>query len=1254
MRPIPLLLTTPAVGGRVRRLVALPRKGALSSSFVNHKNQDQDLRHHRRQRRPSSSLSHYAATPSLFSDTITTTTVPLAQKSQKRCAATQRTAGLHTSSIVAAAAATAARRAFSLRQLAKRARSGKNPLTMMTTYDYPSALLAQRAGFDLLLVGDSLGNVVLGLDRTSAVTLNDMIHHTRAVVRACDRYQGSEHRPLVVGDVPFGCARTPDIALDTCVRLVQEGGADLVKIEGGRAQAAEQVAAVTAAGIPVIGHVGLTPQTATALGGFGAQGRDPAAAIGILDDACALRDAGCCAVVLEHVPAELALDITLRAGVPTIGIGAGAGTSGQVLVMHDVLGLFGSDAYIPSFAKRYADAGDVMAQALTQLRQDFDTRSFPGHKHSSHMTEEALQIYRSQAEAIAPLIGDDGGGDGGGGGGGGDGGSGGNIAGGGGDDAGGNNGSGVGSSVSIDGGSSSSTASKESTTATAASAATDGTALYLRQSGTRPHPRRIAVIGGGAMGSLISAKLADQSDNKVYMITNWTEHMSAVNTTGLRLEIGSMDDCKGPQHHHIPAGTVRALAPSQVDLLTSAGGVDLVFVCVKSPQTHFAAALAAELVRPAGNRGAIVTLQNGAGHLETLLNAVHCANRSSSSVDDSRSSSSSAAATSTLLAAAVTNQGAKVLGPGRVAHTGTAGLTYFCETDGEAAHTAADVLTAAGLPVEQLAGTAARESLLWGKLLVNAAINPLTAILRSRNGALLDAEGMLSGNIGRAASALATEAAAVAHATGATLPYDNPLERVAQVLQVTAPNTSSMLADIQRGVETEIAAINGHIVTTGATHNVPTPVNKAIVDLVQKGSRLKPIDLPHALGLGGTERGACAGRGLSSKDRHLRQRPHDDMIARGLVTVAAGSPALIAASAASSPPPTGSRTGAAIHRCYAGRGSNNAMLVHQTPTDFYAWRNSLPQGARVGFVPTMGGLHDGHLSLIEAARASCDVVTASIFVNPTQFAAHEDLDAYPRTKEKDLAMLEQAGTDAVLLPDPEDLYPNLRSQQQQQQLQRCQQGPLSVSLSVHGTSSLSEGASRPHFFDGVATVLTKLYNITRPDAVFFGQKDAEQCVVARQMVADMLIPTEVCVVETMREPDGLAMSTRNWLLGPGERAMAPQLHTSLQCVAAAVRDGERNVDTLRELGRSELMRYDPNGDNWRLDYIDFFCAHTATRPGEFLPNDACSATSSTAATAAAASETRSGANEYGHHSTQMVVAGAAWLGKTRLIDNIFL
>ncbi|MGI9951663.1 3-methyl-2-oxobutanoate hydroxymethyltransferase [Moorellaceae bacterium AZ2] len=246
-------------------------------------------------------------------------------------------------------------------------------ITMLTAYDYPSALTADRAGIDVILVGDSLGMVVLGYESTLPVTMEDMVHHTKAVVRA---------RPsaLVVADLPFLSYQISVAeAVRNAGRLVQEGGADAVKLEGGR-PVVDKVKAIVEAGIPVMGHLGLTPQAANQLGGFRVQGRDEETAKRLLEDAELLQEAGAFSLVLECVPAALARSITERLNIPTIGIGAGPYCDGQVLVYHDVLGLF--DRFQPKFVKRYARLGEEIVRALQEYCQEVRQGIFPGEEHS--------------------------------------------------------------------------------------------------------------------------------------------------------------------------------------------------------------------------------------------------------------------------------------------------------------------------------------------------------------------------------------------------------------------------------------------------------------------------------------------------------------------------------------------------------------------------------------------------------------------------------------------------------------------------------------------------------------------------------------------------------------------------------------------------------------------------------------------------------------------------------------------------------
>ena len=255
-------------------------------------------------------------------------------------------------------------------------------LTMMTAYDYPFGLLADEAGVDIVLVGDSVGMVVMGLDETAAVTMADMLHHIKAVVRGCKN-------ALIVGDMPF---MSYNISIEDAIRnagrLIKEGGCDAVKLEGGTDFAAT-VEAIVKAGIPVQGHIGLTPQTANALGGFKTQGKDAAAAKKIIEDARALECAGVLSMILEAVPAPLGKMVAEAVDVPVIGIGAGVDVDGQVLVTHDMIGLF--DRFVPKFVKQYANIRRDILNALNAYKDEVQTGQFPGPEHSFLMSETVLQ-----------------------------------------------------------------------------------------------------------------------------------------------------------------------------------------------------------------------------------------------------------------------------------------------------------------------------------------------------------------------------------------------------------------------------------------------------------------------------------------------------------------------------------------------------------------------------------------------------------------------------------------------------------------------------------------------------------------------------------------------------------------------------------------------------------------------------------------------------------------------------------------------
>lgn len=268
------------------------------------------------------------------------------------------------------------------------------PIVMITSYDHPSAVLVDGAGVDLVLVGDSAANTVLGHDPVSTVgaTMDELVILTRAVARGCER-------ALVIGDLPFMSYQVSDEdAVRNGGRFIKEAGADAVKLEGS-GSSAQRAAALVAAGIPVMGHVGLTPQTATMLGGHRAQGREWHRARQVYDDALAMEAAGCFAIVLEAMPEPVAAAITKRLAIPTIGIGSGAVCDGQVLVFHDALGIHAEGARMARYVKQFADVGAAITQGVEAYAAEVRARSFPGPEHTYSMAPEELSAFAASIAA---------------------------------------------------------------------------------------------------------------------------------------------------------------------------------------------------------------------------------------------------------------------------------------------------------------------------------------------------------------------------------------------------------------------------------------------------------------------------------------------------------------------------------------------------------------------------------------------------------------------------------------------------------------------------------------------------------------------------------------------------------------------------------------------------------------------------------------------------------------------------------------
>lgn len=275
------------------------------------------------------------------------------------------------------------RKKITILDLEAKKRSGE-PITMLTAYDYTGALLVDAAEIDSILIGDSLGMVMMGLDSTVPVTMDEMLHHCRSVAR------GAKYAHLV-GDMPF-LSYQVDIAdaVRNAGRLLKEGNVDAVKLEGGK-EMSDTITTIVNAGIPVMGHIGLTPQSVSKLGGYRTQGRTAAAALDLLEDALALERAGCYAIVLEAIPSPVAAVITQQLMIPTVGIGAGPDCDGQVLVYHDILGLY--DKIQPKFVKQYATLGPVIKDAFSSYREDVVKRSFPSPEHSFSMNLDELQVF---------------------------------------------------------------------------------------------------------------------------------------------------------------------------------------------------------------------------------------------------------------------------------------------------------------------------------------------------------------------------------------------------------------------------------------------------------------------------------------------------------------------------------------------------------------------------------------------------------------------------------------------------------------------------------------------------------------------------------------------------------------------------------------------------------------------------------------------------------------------------------------------
>ncbi|KAF4655394.1 hypothetical protein FOL47_009438 [Perkinsus chesapeaki] len=658
----------------------------------------------------------------------------------------------------------------SLTQLNKFHRQGRK-ITMMTAYDAMTAGIAEECGVDLLLVGDSVSNVVHGFDSTVPISMDAMILHTQAVRRGL-----VNHRPMIIGDMPFGSFLTYEDGVKNGARFIKEGNADIVKLEcPGSSQefSTELVRRMTAAGIGVVGHIGLTPQSHVQMGGYRIQGKAASAAAHMIEFAKELEKAGCIMMVLECVPGEVARLVTEALTVPTIGIGSGPDTSGQVLVVHDLLGL---TPRAPKLAKQFVNLRELMNIGVMRYVDEVKSGQFPGPETYTKMKPIEYSMLVNEIK--------------------------------------GNSGE----------------SETENSTA-------ECDKPVARMSS---NPTRVAVVGGGAMGTFFAKALSKKVPD-VVLITGPHSHADAMSSSGL--------ECVDSQGRVLPAlegnssSTNFRVVHNVSDCLSAFGGTtpELVVVASKAWQLEDPVIVKKLLSGLLADGAPVLSIQNGIGSVDALsvvsnniwqaVTSIGCNLPKPGVLEVNILPGTDAWMKSLNRKTNVTIRGILGLPIGLVRSSlippkstsedsipedPLAGLLSSCFED-------------AKIPcrVDDAKDTDEAQQMVWDKMIINAAINPVTAVFGVLNGELLESSQLYS-----LASAAAHEAYNVAKVMGVEVPCEYSDELWSSVAHSTATNVSSMLRDVRLGRPTEIAFINGQVVRFGSQFGVPTPVNQALVTMV--------------------------------------------------------------------------------------------------------------------------------------------------------------------------------------------------------------------------------------------------------------------------------------------------------------------------------------------------------------------------------------------------------------------------------------
>jgi 3-methyl-2-oxobutanoate hydroxymethyltransferase len=630
---------------------------------------------------------------------------------------------------------TISKKKFTISQMKKKHKE-HIPITMVTASDYHSASMLDKAGIDIVLVGDSLSITTLGHPDTTRVTVDEMIHHAKAVKRAC-------RRALMIGDMPFGSYETNnETALTNAFRFIKEAGMHAVKVEGG-ASIADRVRTITNAGVSVFGHIGFPTQSAIAHGSYKQSLKSKDEALQLMQDAIALEEAGCIGIILECVPEKIAREISFRLNIPTIGIGSGIHVDGQLLVFADLLGMY--DKFTPKFCRQYAQVNQVMQKAISRYRDDVITRQFPSPEYVTRVKKNELSAFMAELPPVDELK-----------------------------------------------------------------------RLELESINNRkrddegiiefPESMNILVVGAGALGSLIGGKIIAMGKHNLWLWDNWEDQVTTVQQKGISIM----------NHNDVnPQRVVEVNITSDINQ-------------IKPDSFHIAIVLtkgfsqeAADVVNTAlCAHGIVLTLQNGLGNKEMIQKLLTRQYR---------------------ILRGIVYIGATLMKPGIVKQNSKRDREIIVDNASYYGTVLTELLNGAGF---QAFASDDIYSQIWEKLIVNCAINPLTALFSLKNGEIAENPKMRNLVI-----KVVEECVRVARTDGRIKleSYDpgQVTQRIVSVAQATANNTSSMLADMnrlrekrekgttKREIKTEISRINGAIVAAANKYEIGVPYNTILVEMVE-------------------------------------------------------------------------------------------------------------------------------------------------------------------------------------------------------------------------------------------------------------------------------------------------------------------------------------------------------------------------------------------------------------------------------------